>query len=197
MSFSVLFYYKQRPYKAPHTTVFVQVQVLSRSLLMDSTFPWAGGRTKMAASAAALLDELMGRDRNLAPTEKRREIKYDDPEVPRNIKFLYSLKLYLYSLLNTYFNCVQSTRHSFESELALWSFDLVFHIRMFPEVCGRVRSPELPSLSHSPVLRKCWRPVWPSQTRPLIDSCDPSHDLASLSLSRPSHYWISEWTGTM
>lgn len=35
----------------------------------------------MASVAAALLDELMGRDRNLAPTEKRREIKYDDPEV--------------------------------------------------------------------------------------------------------------------
>ena len=36
----------------------------------------------MAASqAAALLDELMGRDRNLAPTEKRAELRWDDPEV--------------------------------------------------------------------------------------------------------------------
>ncbi|KAI0239730.1 Luc7-like protein 3 [Lamellibrachia satsuma] len=35
----------------------------------------------MASTAAALLDELMGRDRNLAPTEKRKEIKWDDPSV--------------------------------------------------------------------------------------------------------------------
>ncbi|GAB1602374.1 luc7-like protein 3 [Argonauta hians] len=34
-----------------------------------------------AHAAAALLDELMGRDRNLQPTEKRSELKWDDPEV--------------------------------------------------------------------------------------------------------------------
>lgn len=28
-----------------------------------------------------MLDELMGRDRNLAPTEKRREVRWDNPEV--------------------------------------------------------------------------------------------------------------------
>ncbi|XP_045211703.1 luc7-like protein 3 isoform X1 [Mercenaria mercenaria] len=38
----------------------------------------------MASNAlAAMLDELMGRDRNLAPTEKRSEPKWDDPEVCR------------------------------------------------------------------------------------------------------------------
>lgn len=36
----------------------------------------------MASQAlASMLDELMGRDRNLAPTEKRPEPKWDDPEV--------------------------------------------------------------------------------------------------------------------
>ena len=38
-------------------------------------------------SAAQMLDELMGRDRNLAPTEKRREIRWDSPEVIL-VKFL-------------------------------------------------------------------------------------------------------------
>ena len=32
-------------------------------------------------SAAQMLDELMGRDRNLAPTEKRRETHWEDAEV--------------------------------------------------------------------------------------------------------------------
>ena len=41
----------------------------------------------MASTAAALLDELMGRDRNLAPTEKRKEIKWDDPTVIFNYSF--------------------------------------------------------------------------------------------------------------
>ncbi len=34
-----------------------------------------------AMSAAALLDELMGRDRNLAPSEQRSESHWSDPEV--------------------------------------------------------------------------------------------------------------------
>lgn len=32
-------------------------------------------------SAAQLLDELMGRDRNLAPNEKRSNVKWDDESV--------------------------------------------------------------------------------------------------------------------
>jgi len=41
-----------------------------------------GTKTKMASSALAqMLDELMGRDRNLAPTEKRSDPKWDDPDV--------------------------------------------------------------------------------------------------------------------
>lgn len=36
----------------------------------------------MASNAlAAMLDELMGRDRNLAPTEKRSDPKWDDSDV--------------------------------------------------------------------------------------------------------------------
>ena len=36
---------------------------------------------KMSNPLASMLDELMGRDRDLAPTEKRSEIKWDDPDV--------------------------------------------------------------------------------------------------------------------
>ena len=36
----------------------------------------------MASDAAKLLDELMGRDRNLAPTDKKRSApSFEDPEV--------------------------------------------------------------------------------------------------------------------
>lgn len=36
----------------------------------------------MASNAlAAMLDELMGRDRNLAPTEKKNELHWEDSEV--------------------------------------------------------------------------------------------------------------------
>ena len=38
-------------------------------------------RMKMTATAAALLDELMGRNRNIAPHEKVRELKWEDREV--------------------------------------------------------------------------------------------------------------------
>ena len=38
-------------------------------------------REKMSNVLAQMLDELMGRDRNLAPTEKRSETKWDDPDV--------------------------------------------------------------------------------------------------------------------
>lgn len=37
---------------------------------------------KMAVLAAAqLLDELMGRNRNIAPSEKTKELNWEDPEV--------------------------------------------------------------------------------------------------------------------
>lgn len=34
-----------------------------------------------AAAAAALLDELMGRNRNILPNEKPKELNWEDPEV--------------------------------------------------------------------------------------------------------------------
>lgn len=34
-------------------------------------------------AAAQLLDELMGRNRNVAPNEKKREPNWEDPEVSR------------------------------------------------------------------------------------------------------------------
>jgi hypothetical protein len=34
-----------------------------------------------AAAAAALLDELMGRNRNVLPNEKPKELNWEDPEV--------------------------------------------------------------------------------------------------------------------
>lgn len=44
--------------------------------------------TKMAVlAAAALLDELMGRNRNIAPNEKAKELNWEDPEVIRTILF--------------------------------------------------------------------------------------------------------------
>lgn len=38
-------------------------------------------RDMAAAAAAALLDELMGRQRNIDPTSAKREPKWDDEEV--------------------------------------------------------------------------------------------------------------------
>ena len=35
----------------------------------------------VAAAAAALLDELMGRNRNVGPNEKKVELNWEDPEV--------------------------------------------------------------------------------------------------------------------
>lgn len=35
----------------------------------------------MCDAARALLDELMGRNRNADPTEKRKELNWEDPEV--------------------------------------------------------------------------------------------------------------------
>ena len=47
----------------------------------------------MAAEAAKLLDELMGRNRNAAPTENRRDIHWDDPEVIMFYGFKMGLKI--------------------------------------------------------------------------------------------------------
>lgn len=58
-----------------------------------------------AAAAAALLDELMGRNRNVLPNEKPKELNWEDPEVSfsshnkkiQNLKVLASsLVLFLY-----------------------------------------------------------------------------------------------------
>ena len=42
---------------------------------------WKNVSVKMASFAAALLDELMGRHRNVAPSEQPSAPKWDDPEV--------------------------------------------------------------------------------------------------------------------
>lgn len=44
-------------------------------------------------SAAQLLDELMGRDRNLAPDEKRSNVRWDHETVsePLNVNMLFSM----------------------------------------------------------------------------------------------------------
>lgn len=39
----------------------------------------------MCDAARALLDELMGRNRNADPTEKRKELNWEDPEVNRHM----------------------------------------------------------------------------------------------------------------
>lgn len=44
-----------------------------------------------AAAAAALLDELMGRSRNLAPTEQSSEVRWDDDEVSDVLNVKYRL----------------------------------------------------------------------------------------------------------
>ena len=45
-------------------------------------------KTRMSNVLAQMLDELMGRDRNLAPTEKRSETKWDDPDVNKYFPML-------------------------------------------------------------------------------------------------------------
>ena len=42
-----------------------------------------GTQSKMAANAAALLDELMGRNRNALPSDRTKELSYNDPEVKK------------------------------------------------------------------------------------------------------------------
>lgn len=48
-------------------------------------------------AAAALLDELMGRNRNIAPNEKGRELNWEDPEVRKiySENFLASIQGYV------------------------------------------------------------------------------------------------------
>lgn len=53
-----------------------------------------------AAAAAALLDELMGRNRNVLPNEKPKELNWEDAEVSI-IQFYIHLML---NLKNIYFN---------------------------------------------------------------------------------------------
>lgn len=42
---------------------------------------WCDRNKMAAAAAAALLDELMGRNRNVLPNEKPKELNWEDPEV--------------------------------------------------------------------------------------------------------------------
>ena len=56
-------------------------QVLCRKQLHFPFPVQRENRKKMSNPLASMLDELMGRDRDLAPTEKRSEIKWDDPDV--------------------------------------------------------------------------------------------------------------------
>lgn len=46
--------------------------------------------TMAVLAAAALLDELMGRNRNIAPNEKGRELNWEDPEVSTSYKMHFS-----------------------------------------------------------------------------------------------------------
>ena len=70
-------------------------------------------------SAAQMLDELMGRDRNLAPTEKRREVHWEDPEVKtftialifKHARFISQIK-FIYATTETQINrIVHTTLH--------------------------------------------------------------------------------------
>ena len=51
----------------------------------------------MAAAAAALLDELMGRNRNAAPHEKGIELNWEDPEV-KTVRYLLNSNFYKFSI---------------------------------------------------------------------------------------------------
>lgn len=44
-------------------------------------------------AAAALLDELMGRNRNVPPTEKTKEVNWEDPEVNFIVNSIFVLTL--------------------------------------------------------------------------------------------------------
>lgn len=45
-------------------------------------------KNKMASMAAQLLDELMGRNRNALPTDRTKELSYNDAEVGNVRKFI-------------------------------------------------------------------------------------------------------------
>lgn len=53
--------------------IFTQLSTVAATLLV--------GEKMAAAAAAALLDELMGRNRNAAPNEKAQELNWEDSEV--------------------------------------------------------------------------------------------------------------------
>lgn len=54
---------------------------MATNLTVATAFAFNKEVVKMAAAAAALLDELMGRNRNAAPNEKAVELNWEDPEV--------------------------------------------------------------------------------------------------------------------
>lgn len=62
-------------------------------------------------SAAQLLDELMGRDRNLAPDEKRSNVRWDHETVSEPLNMLFSMTLAalvgeIVTPVNTFFQCI-------------------------------------------------------------------------------------------
>ena len=64
----------------------------------------------MASEAAALLDELMGSQRNALPGEKVRETRWSDPEVNMVLcmySHVYSRHLVLYSRIHLHSRCAE------------------------------------------------------------------------------------------
>jgi hypothetical protein len=47
----------------------------------------------MASMAAQLLDELMGRNRNALPTDRTKELYYNDAEVGSSYNYLIGMKI--------------------------------------------------------------------------------------------------------
>jgi hypothetical protein len=45
----------------------------------------------MASFAAAMLDELMGRNRNVDPANKQDDLHWDDPEVDNFMEYIFNL----------------------------------------------------------------------------------------------------------
>lgn len=90
----------------------------------------------MAAAAAALLDELMGRNRNAGPNEKGVELNWEDPEVMLHIlcvsndwlvpHAVYSTFLYLTDilmfLLEIHLNIMASPLKKF-TDASVWYVD--------------------------------------------------------------------------
>lgn len=62
-------------------------------------------------AAAALLDELMGRNRNIAPNEKVKELNWEDPEVThtQSITFTFTI-IIIITVLQVLHGKILSTR---------------------------------------------------------------------------------------